>query len=270
MKKIISLLIVAFAFLITSCSKIIASSDFVGDGNITTKETVVTTKTEDITLKIRNIDFDDGFIELNIYDYGTPKVEVIVDENIQDTITTIFSSNEIRVEGDKTKEYKAEAFVINIYAITFKKLEIDGGVKIFNTLNSFEEELEVSISGYLTGSLNLEGVLSLNMNIAGSGNFSLDNMSLDNIVVDTSGTSQIIGTGTINKFSSKTSGSSYYYFDEVTIKSASLDVTGTGTFYIDVSDLLDIKASGLIIVEYTGNPVLNTTVAGAQSIKKVG
>jgi hypothetical protein len=95
-------------------------------------------------------------------------------------------------------------------------------------------------------------------------------MSLDNIVVDTSGTSQIIGTGTINKFSSKTSGSSYYYFDEVTIKSASLDVAGTGTFYIDVSDLLDIKASGLIIVEYTGNPVLNTTVAGAQSIKKVG
>ena len=148
-------------------------------------------------------------------------------------------------------------FKLMTYGIPSKSMEFHLRVK----------DLE-SISASGSGSVNCLGLStdSLTIKTSGSRKVNISNLKITSIYVNSSGSGNITLAGSTDSQDIKTSGSKKYFAEELKSRSCMIDASGSGDMAVNVSDDLNISASGSIKVTYIGSPTLTQKISGSVTI----
>ena len=124
----------------------------------------------------------------------------------------------------------------------------------------------ISVSG--SGSINCSGLVTddLSIKTSGSSKVDLSNMETTRININSSGSSSYNLEGTTDSQDIKTSGSVKYFAGKLKSNSCVIDSSGSGQLEVNVSDNLDIKASGSTNITYIGNPTITQKISGSATI----
>ncbi len=116
------------------------------------------------------------------------------------------------------------------------------------TINGFRsvDQTELILSGASIGQLNIESKL-VSLNLSGSSRLSLSGKS-ESVIAKVSGASQL-----------------YAYAMEAL--SVDADASGASMINVYVSQSLKAQASGASVIFYRGNPVVNSNVSGASTVR---
>ncbi len=273
MKKTLLALLTVSLITLSGCSEdgLLFSTDFTGTEGIVTNEKSFgpTTQLDNLRVIVDDIFVKQGALQLNVYDYGNPRIEIKTNQNIYETIQFENHLDQIKISGEGHKKYVTDLFEISLYGVNVKYLDIDGAAVLTNSLYGFKEDFELKVNGVLVADLNLEYVKNVDIDIAGTAQLVLSNVNLEELKVETSGISTISAKGKIGYYEDKISGTHDLEFFDVAIDRAYINLSGVGVYEMKVNEILDIKSSGTIQVDYEGAPVLSTVIAGINHIAKV-
>jgi hypothetical protein len=281
LKKTLYSLLLASSLLLVSCSEegVLFSKNYVGTGEVVTNIIQLTgTETiSDFSIKLGNIMFGESkdfegevsYLDVNFYDYGEPRVEVITNQNIFDHLTYKVSDSAFELTENTTDKYVTNTFTMNFYGISISEATLEGASHLANSLYAFEDETRLTIKGATTGTLNLENVDNFSLDVKGTATLKLENLSLDYLKNEVTGVASLSGSGSIDKYEDSISGVATMAFSDIKTKEFYINSRGAANYIIAVSDILDIKSSGTLTVKYKGNPALTTQVAGAYDVSKI-
>ena len=106
------------------------------------------------------------------------------------------------------------------------------------------------------------------LSLSGSGNVDAEGVSTDELVVTDSGAGDIKASGRADTQDIDISGSGKYRAEDLESKEAKIDVKGSGSATLNVSDELNARVSGSGSVEYIGDPAVDQEVSGAGRVRK--
>ena len=267
----------ALSMALVGCSGegILFSKDFTGTGEIVTN-TIALTGEEMIKgfeIELGNIHLKDTaatkVVTLNIYDYGTPKIEISTNQNIYDTLTVKTTADSAIISGDDNKNYITDSFTITFYGVSADEVKIAGGAIINNSMYGLDTTSDLEIAGSVSGTLNLENVKNFSADVSGAAVLTLANVSLDTLKLEVKGVAEFIATGTLLTYTDEIKGVLNVNFLNLITKEVYIDSSGVASYKLNVTDTLDIKSSGTITVKYKGSPVLSSIIAGANDVSKI-
>ena len=93
-----------------------------------------------------------------------------------------------------------------------------------------------------------------NISIAGSGRINASKISANLLRIHIAGSGHFVVSGTANKVTIDTSGSSVVNAGDLLAKQADINLTGSGRVSIHANEQLNVKVSGTGLVEYYGSP----------------
>jgi hypothetical protein len=94
-------------------------------------------------------------------------------------------------------------------------------------------------------------------------------VSGENIVVSVQGTGTLTLSGTSNFAEITLNSAGTFIGSNLEIKAAEVNHTGSGSIYIWVTDILNVKIQGSGSVYYKGNPIINSNVQGSGKLVKL-
>jgi Putative auto-transporter adhesin, head GIN domain len=256
MKDLFGIALVASAIMLSSCNP----DCYDGNGRVTTQ----TRNVSAFTGVVSNGDFD-----VNIYPGEEYGVIVEADENLMGLIITRVSGGELIIEtrhGDCLRS--SENIRITVSLPDLNHIDLNGSGNVWcDTLST--QDLEVDLDGSGTIRCNSLIVPNMDFDMSGSGKIEADGtFTKVRTVIDGSGEVMLSGASQIADF--YISGSGIITAGELFTGTCHADITGSGTIYAWVKDLLEVNISGSGIVYYYGDsPVVNTHITGSgQVIKK--
>jgi hypothetical protein len=187
-------------------------------------------------------------IDLIIEQTGSESVRIEAAENIIPNVATEMSDGELQIS------IKSENFVsirpINCYVsvkdINAIKVSSSSSVKCDNLKT---ENLSVEMASSSKGTLNID-VINLDLKIASSANLTVSgNADLQ--------TTEVSSSGKLDAF-------------DLVSKDCKIAVQSSGSANINVTDNLDVKVNSSAKVNYKGSPKVNSEIASAGSLNKVG
>lgn len=224
------LLLTGFSFLLTSCEKV------VGEGPVVTQTRNAASFT--------GIDFRiPGNIEYR--QDSTYKVEITAQQNILDVLESYVSSGRLilRFKNDvRVRDH--EQILINITAPAQSSIRLSGSGNFRSTGQMITPNMTLDLSG--SGNIFLDQLTTTDIHstISGSGNITLDN-----------------GTG--RDLQLKVSGSGNMDLADVFANRATTNISGSGDIRVRVANMLDATISGSGSVYYRGTPVISTRISGS-------
>ena len=142
-----------------------------------------------------------------------------------------------------------------------------------STIKSIEFHLKVkeldSISASGSGTINCSGLSTENLSIKTSGSRIADisNLKATSIDINSSGSGNITLAGTTDSQNIESSGSFKYFAEDLKSSSCVINSSGSCNLLVNVSDDLNIKASGSVKVTYIGTPTITQKTSGSATIK---
>jgi hypothetical protein len=107
------------------------------------------------------------------------------------------------------------------------------------------------------------------MDMSGSCIVEMGNISYDKVSLDLSGSGDIDLGGEADELDVSLSGSGYMDALGCPVKTAEVQMSGSGSMKLDVSDKLTARVSGSGQIRYEGAPVLDVEISGSGSVKKI-
>lgn len=101
---------------------------------------------------------------------------------------------------------------------------------------------------------------------SGYGIVSCPSLNTDSLVIKSSGSGNITLAGTVTSQDIESSGSFKYYAEDLKSNSCVIDSSGSGELIINVSDDLNVTASGSVKVTYIGSPSITQKTSGSATI----
>ena len=142
-----------------------------------------------------------------------------------------------------------------------------------STIKSIEFHLKVkeldSISASGSGTINCSGLSTENLSIKTNGSRMADisNLKATSIDINSSGSGNITLAGTTDSQNIESSGSFKYFAEDLKSSSCVINSSGSCNLLVNVSDDLNIKASGSVKVTYIGTPTITQKTSGSATIK---
>lgn len=112
---------------------------------------------------------------------------------------------------------------------------------------------------------------TIDLNVSGSGNINLSELSAEQVKTTISGSGNIIlaGKQTAQDLSVAISGSGNFKGMDYSSKDVSIKVSGSGNAFIEATDNLYIRLVGSGNITYKGNPSVDQSTTGSGSVKHV-
>ena len=131
-----------------------------------------------------------------------------------------------------------------------------------------------------TGELNIEasGACKIQIKANVTGNAKLDvsgtskiqgELKAANVKFDSSGVSSVDLTGSATDFKINVSGTANVKTGDFSVKTATVESSGTSKVTLNVSDALNVNSSGASTIEYKGSPSIQANTGGASKIRKI-
>lgn len=113
-------------------------------------------------------------------------------------------------------------------------------------------------------------VSRVDLDISGSGNLYLSEITSDDVYANISGSGNIEANGgTAGYAQFKISGSGNMHFTGMPVDTAYAIISGSGSMELNVVKLLDATISGSGNIGYMGNPQVNTHISGSGNVHKL-
>jgi hypothetical protein len=84
-----------------------------------------------------------------------------------------------------------------------------------------------------------------------------------------SGVSSVDLTGSAESFKIEVSGTSKVDAEDFTVKTATIESSGTSNITVNVTDALDVRSSGASTVNYKGSATINVSCSGSSKVRKI-
>lgn len=229
-------LISALVLFFVSCNKV------VGDGPVAT-ETRDETGYDGIDLRMPGSVY---YKQDSVY-----KVELSGQQNVLEEIQTFVSDNRLVIKlvpGIRLRSHKSLKVIVS--SPSLRSLRVSGSGDI-NTSNAITTD-------------------RMDMNVSGSGNIIIANITAGNAdaTISGSGNIKILG-GVIQGEKLKISGSGNMDFSNAAAETAETTTSGSGDIRLQVSKELDVHISGSGSVLYKGNPVIDTHISGSGKVVRL-
>jgi len=194
-------------------------------------------------------------ISADIYLSQAPdfKVEIEADADYLERIETV-------VDGDVLKIKSKDHFSFEFHS---KKAKIYISMPQVNKIN-------ISGSGDILAQTAIK-TDNLKVKISGSGNVTIENLSVKSLDMDISGSGNIdiAGTDVAEDASYTISGSGDIKNENLQCKKVQVSVSGSGSVRIWASDELNAKVSGSGDVYYKGRPIVDAKTSGSGGIHSI-
>lgn len=164
--------------------------------------------------------------------------------NLDDLIVEVFDEElRIRYNNNRNRQYQTQIF-ITMPTLT----EVDFGGASDSEISGFDgiTAFKMTLSGASESELNINAD-KLILVLSGASQLSAESETSQEILADLSGAS------TLNMFASAT-------------LSANLELSGASDAKVNVTNELEVKASGASIVRYRGTPSVSTDLSGASQV----
>jgi hypothetical protein len=144
-----------------------------------------------------------------------------------------------------------------------------GRITVYLTMQSIEE-LRISGSGSIKAETDIK-TNNLDMNISGSGNISIPNLSAKEVSSEVTGSGNISfsGNGSANYSKMEVTGSGNINAENFVANSANVRITGSGDCKVNASDKLEVNITGSGSVFYKGKAMINADVTGSGKVRQI-
>jgi hypothetical protein len=106
------------------------------------------------------------------------------------------------------------------------------------------------------------------VDISGSGTADIKRVRAERLKLEISGSGRVSAAGGADDLQIEISGSGGYQGDALQSKRAGVDISGSGSAVVAVSDKLDVEVSGSGSVAYIGDPQVHQEISGSGSVRK--
>lgn len=250
--KLIIILAIIINLGTTSCRK----------GVFVTGNKNVTTQKRDLPVfsKLAN----DGSFEVTIIRDTASYVVIEAESNIIPYIETSVNNGALIIDTRETINSR-RPMKLTVYTPEMEAMELNGSGSIFS-----EAFVSESFSAVVNGSGNITATSTCAdayLRMKGSGNLiaNLITEILD-AEIHGSGNIKLYGNGIHSKMGVYGSGDINYF--DYTQKFCSAKSDGSGSIYVQVSEILDAKVFGSGSIYYRGNPVVNVDINGSGDVVK--
>lgn len=259
MKHIISIVLIGVAMFLTSCE---GTWPNCVDGN-----GVIITETRDVS-DFTNVE-SNGEFDVFIYPGNEREVIVEADENLMGLIITRVSGDNLIIETRRGNCIRSSENVrVTVNVPDLSHIDLNGSGNIWcDSLSTSSFETELDGSGTIQ-CVHMQ-VPEMDIDLDGSGNIEMDGTyTTVKAVIDGSGEITLSGISPDADF--LINGSGNIRADELETNTCYARITGSGSIYTWVEELLDVNISGSGNVYYYGeSPLVNTRITGSgQVIKK--
>jgi hypothetical protein len=203
---------------------------------------------EDKTFELRNFDkleMGNAF-HINVKQGTDFKIKANGDSRDIDDLIVKVNNGELRIYYSKwrIRRYRME---IDIEMPTIKEIDFSGATTSY--IQGFDnlDELAIDLSG------------SSNATLSASARF---------YEIDLSGASELELKGSGKEMEVDLSGASKLNAFDALVEKATLDVSGASTSRVNVSETLNIRASGASKIRYRGNPHVSSNLSGSSNVEK--
>ena len=176
------------------------------------------------------------------------RVTVTADSNLIELVTTTVKNNTLNI-GTERGSYSFTKLTVDVYSPILTGVSITGS-------GSFDSDEKIATSVF-------------EAEVTGSGKIKLI-MESETFVSSISGSGNVTISGNNNDSNIEISGSGIFNGNEFINNKAVVDISGSGTANVFVTDNLNARVSGSGRINYHGNPsVVNTDVAGSGRINRL-
>ncbi|MCK9536636.1 MAG: DUF2807 domain-containing protein [Bacilli bacterium] len=259
MRKIKSLIYIAFALLFSSCA--LPKEKISGDGDIIEKgytfEAIV------YQLKIENFSMLTFPVTIKFIAGTEPKITIKADTNIMEEIRVETKKNAISISGQKHTVYDATELQINVSNLLISKISLQGNYKIVSDITNFTENFSLVANGTLSGNIDFASVSNqLKVEINGTADFLINNVavlffkltSTGDIVLSLNG---IANNAHINGAGRITLEAPFFKCEDIY-----LFLDGVVNVIVYPIKTLTITAEGVGKIKYRGNPEITRGTKG--------
>jgi hypothetical protein len=110
----------------------------------------------------------------------------------------------------------------------------------------------------------------MGLDLSGAARAEVEGVNAQDFALELSGASSATVSGTVKTFKSAASGASKIHCFELATQKASLSLSGASSAELDVSESLNVNASGASKVKYKGNPDhVERKISGASTVQSV-
>ena len=179
-----------------------------------------------------------------------PSVEVKGQQNILDILDVTVSDGELNIGFENhCGSLKYDQLQVYITMPDVASIRISGSGKVEATNLLLVDAIDLDISGSANLSASINASASITGNISGSGEMYL------------------AGSCPLEKFT--ISGSGTFHAFGLQSHHAIINISGSGSAEINVSDQLDVTISGSGDVRYKGQPIIHSTISGSGKLTHV-
>jgi hypothetical protein len=164
-----------------------------------------------------------------------------------DLILTQSNSENLRIEAEDNLFSYIETTVLN-------------GRLLVTTPNNISLKLTQPIKLYIT----FETLDSIE--IFGTSNITAENLNLDTLSIAFSGSGSTRLTGTVTQQTINIQGQATINNFDLASRNVTVDISGSGTIYLNATDTLNVTVAGMGNIHYTGNPTITQNMSGAATI----
>ena len=188
-----------------------------------------------------------GCAEVSFHASQEYRIVVTTDSNLIEKVETNVRSNTLNI-GTKSGNFSFTKFLVDVYCPTLTGVSISGSGEFKSndviTVSKFESE--ISGSGKIEGTIECE---KLYAGISGSGKIIVSGNGRDSNI-------KIAGSGKFN-------GTNFIMND------AAINISGSGSANVYVTDNLKARISGSGKINYRGDPKMDSSISGSGVIHKL-
>ncbi len=104
--------------------------------------------------------------------------------------------------------------------------------------------------------------------ILGAGDFSVSGIDSGSFTVTVNGAGEVTASGSAEQLTVTIAGAGSFNGEDLTARTGSVSIPGSGSAVVKVSDDLDVRIPGAGNVEYIGNPSVTESIPGVGSVSR--
>ncbi|WP_421753456.1 head GIN domain-containing protein [Croceimicrobium sp.] len=188
-----------------------------------------------------------GMFEIHLVQADVHRLKVVADDNLMDLIETYVEGGVLHIRSRKSIG-KAKELDVYISSPDYESIQLSGAVTIDNKGTLDVNDLDIESSGAAQITLSVDA---------------------DDIKLELSGATELNMSGTADKVSIEGSGASECKMFDLNCRKMRIDVSGASELEVNVSEELEIEASGASDIRYRGNGrIVRQNLSGASNVVK--
>ncbi len=136
------------------------------------------------------------------------------------------------------------------------------------TVNMNTGQLSIGASGASKIQMNVNVTNDAKLDVSGASKIQGE-LKAATVKFNSSGVSSVDLTGSAESFKIDVSGTSNVKAGDFTVKTATIESSGTSNITVNVADDLKVNSSGASTVNYKGSPTINVSNSGSSKVKKI-